>query len=109
MSAFKNLINLILTLGLILLLSYFSYEFCKWYGCSSWSYLLRSDLICNACTDISYHLKNYQISIYGGMFTLVSYHLTTLINKATAPSDKYIFEDYGLVQEGKSPRSLKQK
>ena len=107
MSAFKNLINLILTLGLILLLSYFSYEFCNWYGCSSWSYLLRSDLICNACTDISYHLKNYQVSIYGGMFTLVSYHLTTLINKATAPSDKYIFEDYSLGK--KSPRSLKQK
>lgn len=107
MSAFKNLINLILTLGFILLLSYFSYEFCNWYGCSSWSYLLRSDLICNACTDISYHLKNYQISIYGGMFTLVSYHLTTLINKATAPSDKYIFEDYSLGE--KSPRSLKPK
>lgn len=107
MSAFKNLINLILTLGFILLLSYFSYEFCNWYGCSSWSYLLRSDLICNACTDISYHLKNYQISIYGGMFTLVSYHLTTLINKAAAPSDKYIFEDYSLGE--KSPRSLKPK
>lgn len=107
MSAFKNLINLILTLGFILLLSYFSYEFCNWYGCSSWSYLLRSDLICNACTDISYHLKNYQISIYGGMFTLVSYHLTTLINKATAPSDKYIFEDYNLGRN--SPRSLKTK
>lgn len=109
MSAFKNLINLILTLGFILLLSYFSYEFCNWYGCSSWSYLLRSDLICNACTDISYHLKNYQISIYGGMFTLVSYHLTTLINKATAPSDKYIFEDYNLARGGDSPRSLKPK
>ena len=109
MSAFKNLINLILTLGFILLLSYFSYEFCNWYGCSSWSYLLRSDLICNACTDISYHLKNYQVSIYGGMFTLVSYHLTTLINKATAPSDRYIFEDYSLARGEKSPRSLKQK
>ena len=109
MSAFKNLINLILTLGFILLLSYFSYEFCNWYGCSSWSYLLRSDLICNACTDISYHLKNYQISIYGGMFTLVSYNITTLINKATAPSDKYIFEDYNLARGGDSPRSLKPK
>lgn len=109
MSAFKNLINLILTLGFIVLLSYFSYEFCNWYGCNSWSYLLKSDLICNTCIDISYHIKNHQLSIYGGIFTLVSYNITTLINKAIAPSDKYIFEDYNLAPGKKSPRSLKQK
>tara|TARA_B100002019_G_scaffold33299_1_gene27283 strand:+ start:5339 stop:5668 length:330 start_codon:yes stop_codon:yes gene_type:complete len=109
MSAFKNLMNLILTLGFIVLLSYFSYEFCNWYGCNSWSYLLRSDLICNTCIDISYHIKNHQLSIYGGIFTLVSYHLKNLINKATSLSDKYIFEDYDLARGEKSPKSLKPK
>ena len=30
----------------------------------------------------SYHLKNYQTSIYGSMFTLITYQFTTLINKS---------------------------
>ena len=107
MSVFKNLINLMLTLGLLILLSYISYEFCNWYGCSIWSYLLRSDLICNACTDISYHLKNHQLSIYGGIFTILAYRLSKVINEAIVITDVYIFEDYDLGRN--SPRSLKRK
>tara|TARA_B100000161_G_C33255007_1_gene283084 strand:- start:58 stop:270 length:213 start_codon:yes stop_codon:yes gene_type:complete len=70
---------------------------------------MRTDLICNACTDASYHLKNYQTSIYGSMFTLVTYQFTTLINKASSQSDTFIFEGYSLARGEKSPRSLKQK
>jgi len=107
MTAFKNFANLLLTLGTMTGLSYGSLRFCNWYGCSGWSAFLRSDLICNACVDVAYHLKNYQISLYGSVFTLLSYHLSSLISKASAPSDKYIFEDYELGK--KSPRSLKLK
>lgn len=103
--------NLILTLGFLTGLSFGSYQFCNWYGCNNWyacnNWLsfMRADLICNACTDANYHLKNYQTSIYGSIFTLITYQFTTLINKASSKSDTYIFEDYSLGK--KSPRSLK--
>ena len=105
MSVFKNSMNLILTLGFLTGLSFGSYQFCNWYGCNNWLSFMRTDLICNACIDASYHLKNYQISLYGSIFTLTTYQITTLINKASAPSEKYIFEDYSLGK--KSPRNLK--
>ena len=98
--------NLILTLGFLTGLSFGSYQFCNnWYGCNNWLSFMRADLICNACTDANYHLKNYQTSIYGIIFTLITYQFTTLINKASSKSDTYIFEDYSLGK--KSPRSLK--
>lgn len=103
--------NLILTLGFLTGLSFGSYQFCNWYGCNNWyacnNWLsfMRVDLICNACTDANYHLKNYQTSIYGIIFTLITYQFTTLINKSSSKSDTYIFEDYSLGK--KSPRSLK--
>ena len=103
----KNFMNLIFTLSVMCGLSFFSYQFCNWYGCNSLWALLRADLICNACTDSSYHLKNYQISLYGSLFTLLSYQLTSLISKAGAQTDTFIFEDYHLGK--KSPRSLKLK
>ena len=107
MTAFKNFANLLLTLGTMTGLSYGSFRFCNWYGCDGWLSFLRSDLICNACVDVAYHLKNYQISLYGSVFTLLSYHLSSLISKASSPSDKYLFEEYELGK--KSPRSLKLK
>lgn len=107
MSSFKNFANLIMTLALMSFISFLSFQFCVWYGCHGWTSFLRYDLICNTCIDISYHLKNYQISIYGSVFTLLAYQLTTLVNKASEPSDCYIFEDYPLGK--KSPRTLKVK
>ena len=107
MSVFKNSMNLILTLGFLTGLSFGSYQFCNWYGCNNWLSLMRADLICNACIDTSYHLKNHRTSIYGSIFTLITYQFTTLINKASSRSDTYLFEDYSLGK--KSPRSLKVK
>jgi len=89
MSVFKNSMNLILTLGFLSGLSFGSYQFCNWYGCNNWLSFMRADLICNACTDANYHIKNYQTSIYG------------------TQTDTYIFEDYSLGK--KSPRTLKTK
>ena len=105
MSVLKNIMNLIFTLGLLTSISFGSYQFCNWYGCNGWTSFMRTDLICNACTDASYHLKNYQVSLFGSLFTLITYQMTTLINKASAPSENYIFEDYSLGK--KSPRTLK--
>jgi len=104
MGVFKNFTNLLITLSSFSFLSFGSYQFCNWYGCNGWSAIMRTDLICNACTDASYHLKNYQISLFGSLFTLITYQMTTLINK-TSSSDTYIFEDYSLGK--KSPRTLK--
>ena len=60
-SAFKNFANLCLILGLMTGLSFGSYQFCSWYGCNSWTGFMGADLICNACVDTAYHLKNHQI------------------------------------------------
>ena len=103
----KKFINIFLTLGLLLGLSYGSYQLCNWYGCNGWSAFLRSDLICNACLDAAYHLKNYQISLYGSVFTLLTYKLSELISRASSPTETYIFEDYTLGKN--SPRTLKRK
>ena len=92
--------NLILTLGFLTGLSFGSYQFCNWYACNNWLSFMRADLIRNACTD-----ANYQTSIYGIIFTLITYQFTILINKASSQTDTYIFEDYSLGK--KSPRSLK--
>jgi len=92
-SPFKNFINLLLTLGFMGGLSFGSFQFCNWYGCNGWSSFLRADIICNACVDTGYHLKNYQISLYGSLFTLLSYQLTSLISRAGSQTDTYIFED----------------
>lgn len=105
MTAFKNCVNLFITLSLMTGLSFGSYQFCSWYGCNGWLSFIRADLICNACIDTSYHLKNYQISLYGSTFTLLSYQLTKLINRASVDDDTYIFEEYELGK--KSPRQLK--
>jgi hypothetical protein len=106
MDSFKSFMNMVLTLAFMIGLSFGSYQFCTWYGCNGWSSFMRSDLICNACVDTAYHLKNYQISLYGSVFTLITYKMTTLVNRA-ASSDKYIFEDYSLGKN--SPRTLKVK
>ena len=53
----KTFINMISAFGLISGLSFGSHQFCNWYGCYSWFSFLRTDIICNMCTDISYHLK----------------------------------------------------
>ena len=107
MSALKNFMNLMITMSFMIGLSCGSYHFCNWYGCNGWSSFLRSDIICNACIDTAYHLKNYQISLYGSVFTLITYKMSSLINRAGTPSETYIFEDYILGKN--SPRSLKTK
>ena len=95
-SIFKNFVNLILTFGFMIGLSFGSFTLCTWYGCNSWSSFMRAD-----------HLKNYQISLYGSTFILVSYKITSLVNRAGSPTNKYIFEDYSLGRN--SPKRLKLK
>ena len=92
-NVFKNFVNLVTTMSFMTGLSFFSYQFCDWYGCHGWSAFLRADLICNACTDASYHLKNYQISLYGSVFTLITFKMTTLISKAGSPTDTTFFDE----------------
>ena len=103
-SACKNFINLIITLVTMMGLSFGSYTFCTWYGCNSWTSFMRADLICNACVDAAYHLKNYQVALYGSMFSLITYKMTSLVNRASAPTNTFIFEDYSLGIN--SPRQL---
>lgn len=88
----KTFLNMIFAFGLISGLSFGSHQFCNLYGCYSWFYFLRTDVICNMCTDISYNLKNYHMSLYASAITLVTYNMTTLVNRASTKSDKLLFE-----------------
>ena len=98
---FLNLKNLILTLGLLARISCIS--------CISFT----SNCNCNIIVDSRIF---YQLSIYGGICSLVTLitlvsliALVTLVTykmKALEP-DTYIFEDYKLGK--KSPRTLKNK
>jgi len=102
-------INIMITTFILGSFSYINQIFCQWWGCNNISFIniLRGDLICNSCLDISYHLKNHQIAIYSGIFALLSSKLTHLIYKAESSTHKYIFEDYSLGK--KSPRELNPK
>lgn len=91
-SDFKTFFNILSVFGLLSAISFSSHQFCNWYGCYSWFYSLRTDMICNVCTDISYHLKNYHMSLYASGVSLVTYKLTSLVNLASSNSDKLLFE-----------------
>ena len=86
----KTFINMLSVFGFIGGLSLASHQFCNLYGCNSWFHFLRTDMICNMCTDISYHLKNYHISLYASGVTLVTYKMTSLVNLAASKSDKLL-------------------
>jgi len=78
---------------------------CQWWGCYEISFIniFRGDLICNSCIDMSYHLKNHQIAIYGSLFALLSAQLTKFINNSI-PIEIPTFADYSLGKN--SPRKL---
>ena len=88
----KTFINMFSVFGFLSGLSFASHQLCNWYGCYSWFYFLRTDMICNMCTDISYHLKNYHISLYASGITIITYKITNLVNLASTKSDKLLFE-----------------
>ena len=101
----KKFANIIVTIAAMTGLSFGSYQACSWYGCNSWVSFMRADLICNACIDASYHLKKYQLSLYGAIFTLITYKMSSLVERASSSTDKYIFEDYSLGH--KTPPTLR--
>ena len=94
-SVCKNFINFVITLATIVGLSFGSYIFCIWYGCNSWTSFMGADLICNGCVNAAYHLKNFQIALYGSMFTFHTYKMTGMVNKASSPTATFILENYG--------------
>ena len=88
----KTFLNMVSAFGFISGISFLSHQLCYWHGCYSWYSFLRTDMVCNMCTDISYHLKNYNISLYASGVTLVTYKMSNFVNLAAAKSDKLLFE-----------------
>jgi hypothetical protein len=83
-SCFRIFANVFMTTVFTGGISFSTLEFCNWWGCNTWTAIFRTDLVCNACTDVSYSLKNYQTSLYGTMFSVLSYQMTELVNKAVS-------------------------
>ena len=86
----KTFINIISMFGILGGISCGSHLVCNWWGCYNWYNFMRTDMICNMCTDISYHLKNYHISLYASGVTLVTYKMTSLVNLASTKTDKIL-------------------
>ena len=63
---FLNLMNILLGILFMNAVSLFG---CQWLGCYeiSLANLLRANLACNMCTDVSYNLYKHQMEIYVGM------------------------------------------
>ena len=88
MDSFKNLSNnytvrLIAVMSMMLGMNILLMYFCNWMECYqiTLTNLFRGNLICNACTDFSYHILTYQMSLYftiGGLFLKF---MTETINK----------------------------
>ena len=62
-----------IVLFIIILLNLALLNVCPVLGCYDVSFvnLFRGNLLCNACTDMSYHIQKYQMQIYfaiGGFF-----------------------------------------
>ena len=58
--------NILLPISVMILLNIVSFSECTFLGCYNldFSNFFRVNLLCNACTDLSYHLKEYQLQIY---------------------------------------------
>ena len=50
----------------IVFLNIFILSSCSYFGCYdiTFSNMMRMNLVCNACTDVSYHFQNHQIKLY---------------------------------------------
>ena len=62
-----------ITVSIILFLNIFTINMCSFLGCYDINFanIFRMNLLCNACTDISYQIQVHQIKIYfflGGYF-----------------------------------------
>ena len=65
--------RLIAVVSMMLGMNILILNFCNWMECYQITFvnLFRGNLICNACTDFSYHILTYQMSLYfaiGGLF-----------------------------------------
>ena len=83
----QNTLTIVCLLLSIIIFNGTSLYFCNLMGCHevNLSNLFRTNLICNACTDISYSLHKYQFEIYfavgGTLITLLSNLTKDIISK----------------------------
>ena len=80
----KDHVKVFATFSSILFLNFLLLNSCIFFGCYEINFtnLFRTNMLCNACTDMSYQLQKYQIQIYvfiGGYFVS---KLNELITKA---------------------------
>ena len=59
----------LLTLVMIMMINFVFFSTCNYFDCYQVSFmnLLRTNLICNGCTSLTYHIMNYQMGIYLGL------------------------------------------
>lgn len=69
-----------LTLSLVLIINVVFFSTCNYFDCYSINFmnLFRTNLICNGCSSLSYHIMNYQMEIYLG----IGVYFTTSLKKS---------------------------
>ena len=62
----KGVLEVSITISSILFLNLFILNMCSFLGCYDINFanVFRMNLLCNACTDISYQLQGHQFKIY---------------------------------------------
>lgn len=64
-------------------ISYITNCFCNWYGCNTiLNIFFRGDIVCNACTDINYHSKNLQHSLYSSFGSILALQISNMISNS---------------------------
>ena len=73
----KGIFQCGITIGFITFLNIFILNMCSYLGCYNINFenVFRMNLLCNACTDISYQIQGHQFKIY---FFLGGYILTKM-------------------------------
>lgn len=59
----------LLTLAIIMMINVIFFSTCNYFDCYQVNFmnLFRTNLICNGCTSLTYHIMNYQMGIYLGL------------------------------------------
>ena len=59
----------LLTLVIIMMINFVFFSTCNYFDCYQVNFmnLFRTNLICNGCTSLTYHIMNYQMGIYLGL------------------------------------------
>jgi hypothetical protein len=76
----------LLTLVIIMMINFVFFSTCNYFDCYQVNFmnLFRTNLICNGCTSLTYHIMNYQMGIYLGLGVYFTSSLKKIFDDITS-------------------------